>query len=419
MKFSTATNNDIPEMIEVLTAAFNQQDDDKFRAQQKADITGHLDQWRVARDQGTLVGTLHVHRHELWCGQCRLLKGDVGGVAVNPACQGRGVGSRLMRDAVNWMHGQEYHLSRLGGLCSFYSRFGYHPFLRRYVEFPVPQRVRAGASRIPFTETLTLKLPGTGEVRDLDPERDMEQVWDLEESFSRHRTGAMVFTRPDAPPSAPGTNDLRLVYADKDQVLGVLYGREAAEEVSPFEARLMIGALAYDTNHPEALEALIKQVLRRAAHKKIPRVTARLPFDPIVFRAMDQANIGYARIDYQGATASNMLQIVNLRALLATLAPEFARRLAGSAWQGAITFDIGKESATLRIVPEAEPEIEPGTSQGAKPCKIHETDFLRLVLGLESPTGLGIHRRNNLQEQERQLLESLFPVQPTASGAWG
>ncbi|MBV9094305.1 MAG: GNAT family N-acetyltransferase [Streptosporangiaceae bacterium] len=87
-------------------------------------------------------------------------------LAVLPTCQGRGVGSRLMRRALQVMASGPQPLAFLEGPPGYYSRFGFEP--------AVPKGFRRPSLRIPEPAFMVRLLPAfepwmTGTVVYADP----------------------------------------------------------------------------------------------------------------------------------------------------------------------------------------------------------------------------------------------------------
>ena len=133
------TPQDADQITEVIVDAFEVDLDSPRLPMWRGMCRSVPHEFRVMTLDGRLVAALRVHEAWIQVGKCTVRKGDSGEVSVRTELQGRGLGSALMKDALEWMRADGYHMSRLGGLMSFYSRFGYEPFLRRFVEFSVDE----------------------------------------------------------------------------------------------------------------------------------------------------------------------------------------------------------------------------------------------------------------------------------------
>ena len=417
MKTYSPKIDDVKVMAEVFISA-NSRDPKTFDTICKQ-IETDLGQWRVIADDERIVGVVHIKRDLLCCGGALMLKGDIGSVAVHKDYQKRGIGSLVLKDAVDWMHKEKYHLSRLGGLSAFYSKFGFKPFCRSYIEFPVPKEIRAGAQRIPYVDTLPGAKSATGKVRTVDYSTDNDAVWDLMEAFSRDRTGERLFERPTEVPPPPGPDALALVYEDKGKVLGILFARECSEDLSPFESKLRIGAICYDPNCPDALAGLLTHVVKLADKKDIRRITAPLPFDKKLFSDIAAANITYIKCELNECTASNMMQVINLNALFESLREELNSRVAELSINKEICFDIGKEKVYLALAGGKLTVSDKAIGSSATVlCRLSEVELIKLLFGSASSGSLGIIKANHMSERSHLLIETLFPEQPLTPKSW-
>ena len=89
----------------------------------------------VARDDRRIVGTLRFWSLRLGGGSPALLLGPV---AVDPACQGRGIGSRLIRRGLGLATRGGHHRVILVGDERYYRRFGFRRGLTTGLTLPGP-----------------------------------------------------------------------------------------------------------------------------------------------------------------------------------------------------------------------------------------------------------------------------------------
>jgi len=337
-------------------------------------------EWRVGVRDGEIISAVHASPSTMWFGRSQLRWADIGDVSVLESLQGAGIGSLAMRDMATWLRETGCGVSRLGGLMRFYSRAGYEPFPRCYVEFPVSEVIRAGTSEVPFTDLLQPAFPGAGQVRPFNEARDIPQIWHVMDTFTRYRTGCRTFVQPT---STPETLHGSYVYEIEGQARGVVIFREFEKDVSPFEASLTIYQLWYQPGYPAALDGLIKHVLGLAHAKKAHRVTAFIPFSDDVTHDLLRLGVGYTLCEIMGAVAGNMIQVGSLRALLEQLQPELQRRIEGLRWQGNITFDIGDQQATLLVSPDTVEVSEAVESRYR--LRLSHAELVRAVLGILPP----------------------------------
>src|SRR5262249_4855368 len=155
-------------------------------------------------------------------------------------------------------------------------------------------------------------------VRPFHPREDGAQREALYDRFNENRTGSRIEERPHTRSwsGEPDPQALRFVYEQDGVVRGYLSAVEYPNEPSPFEAKVTTSDVAFDPEQPAALTALLAFTLREALRRGARRVTARLPFDPLVQSALAAAGLPYCLCESQSAIASNMLLPVDLRGLL-------------------------------------------------------------------------------------------------------
>ncbi len=256
------TPKDSEGIFEVMAKAFRVEEGSSKWHSWKSLAINDAARFRVLELDGKIISVAHIARHRLSVGSCEIAKGDVGEVSTLPEFQGKGYGSALMRNIVNWMRENDYDMSRLGGYSVFYRRFGYVPFPRRFVEFQI-ESVKAGANTISVEEMF--KPPEeTGEVRPYDASRDEIRKAELYQLFNKGRSGSIVVDfNPNAKlPTTPSSPDpLRIVYEVDGVVEGYLFATDYGRDITPFEAHITIGDVAFNPACPDALASLFKQIL--------------------------------------------------------------------------------------------------------------------------------------------------------------
>lgn len=406
IEFRTATPDDaaaIARVLEVFSSMLKVTDhkatDHQELRLQQIRTTAH--KWRIGVQANEIIAVAQASPSDVWFGRSRIKWADIGDVSVLASRQGEGIGSLAMIDMVRWLREKNFGMSRLGGLIRFYSRFGYEPFPRCYVEFPVSESIRAGASEVPFASLLTPAFPDKGVVRLFDEARDIPYIWDVMEQFTSHRTGCRAWERVRSTP-----DDMRdfLVYESSGRARGIMHFREFEADVSPNEASLMIYQLAYEPGCAAALDALIKHVLQRANEKKATRVTAYMPLNDDVIHDLQSIGVSYTLCEIMGAVAGNMLQIGNLRALLEQVQPELKQRIASLQWNGNIKLDTGDQQATLRIKPGQIEICEPVETKWH--LRISHAELCRMVLGVLPPVW---PRLVNPSDEIWPVLNAMFP----------
>jgi len=263
-----------------------------------------------------------------------------------------------------------------------------------------------------------------GRVAPFDPVRHHEGRVRLHEAFNRNRTGSAVVSFGEPPQRSeaqPDTTGLRLACEIRGELAGYVFAFARPADHTAFEAQVEIGETAYDFGKPEALGALVAQVLRVAHQQGARRATGRLPFDERVEQALRSAGIPFHLVEIHTAPASNMIRIVDLLGLLERIAPELEARLEASAladWHGEIAFCLEDEqTATL--------EIEGGRvaawdwTPGELRVDLDQATILKLVLGLRSFSECANVQGVREAPTAREVCNALFPRQEAGSGVWG
>lgn len=438
-----ARQEDAQEMLETQVAAFGTEEGTLRWEQARGYCFDRTEEHLVMVDEDErVVGLVHIHDHRIQVGTCAVRKADVGHVGVRPELQGQGIGTRMMRETVAWLREQGYHLSRLGGLVHFYSRFGYEPFPRRFVEIDL-QSVRGGGRGIPGSEIYADPGEWPGSVRPYDPSRDYEDRARLRWEFDHARSGALVVSREaEAPrhPAPPDPEALSWVYEREGEVLGFLHAVESPLEPGP-ETVFTIADFAYASDFPDAAGALVRMLLSRVCEHEPARVISRLPFDEAVAEALQLAGVAHRRVEMFQAVAGNMILVADLPAMLEAVAPELSRRIADSlvaGWSGAIELSFparGKcriDDPTQVTAGDALPgdacrlvvsrsEVTVDTEPGPVDLQIEMTQaqFVKALFGIAALTDLPCTRGMDLSPTWRGVLDALFPRVQAGSGPWG
>lgn len=406
---------DAQAIFRVMEAAFKLTPGTAKWRQRKQEAEDLAAEFRVLTVDGRVVSVAHVGTDRIQIGSCVVVKGDVGEVSTLPEFERRGLATRLMNDVVGWMRAQGFHLTRLGGYCRFYERFGYVPFPRGLIQFPLAGLGSRGGYTDP--EDL-LSDPGcAGTVRLFRPVADHAARAKLYHLFNAGRTGAVPRTFGD-PPREETESPWRIAFERDEEMLGYLLASEQESEHSLFEGKVQIHEAAVDPAHPEVLVALLRHTLLHAHRCGATRVTARLPLDYSLYDAYRLGSLGFVPMLWQSTESSNMLSVLDLQALLRGIAPELERRLRASllaGWEGEVDVRVGVQAA--RIVGKAgQLSIAEGDSERAH--SLETAGFLHLLFGLR-PAEEVLRGARDPATETRALLSALFPVQPTATGVWG
>jgi predicted N-acetyltransferase YhbS len=406
--------DDTEAIFEVMVRAFNvEENSDRWHSWHKLAVRD-AERFRVLEVEGKVVGVAIINPERLYVGSCEIVKADVGEVSVLPEFQGKGYGSALMRDVVQWMRDNDCDISRLGGSSIFYRRFGYIPFPRRSVVFPI-EPVHAGADIVSVEEIFRLPEGLPGKVRPYDASRDAVRKDELHQIFNKGRSGSIVrdFDPNAQLPSRPSSpNPLRIVYEADGIVEGYLFAGDDGRS---------IGDVAFNPSCPDAFVGLMKQILHVAAERGVNSASSCLPFDAAVLPILTGANIAFTLIERQGGRASNMIQIVHLASMLSKITSELEFRLRSSSvadWRGEIEIGFESQRVGLRVGNGTVTTNVP-VGGGAFRMQTDQGTLMKLLLGILSFGEAPVLDRESIHPSASAVLSAWFPRQFTASGPWG
>lgn len=413
--FRTAISTDVARMVDIECRAFGR-DTPEARAHKRREMERELG-WHVVMVQDNEpVACARIQHDWLRVGTCQVLKGDVGHVAVKPELHGRGIGTEFMQHIVTYMRKEGFHLTRLGGLMKFYARFGYEPFIRRYVHIPAP-KLDADLKGETWRQRLGMPDPHAECVRPYHPEFDHEAVHRLRYRFGATRSGQIAMSPELSSPGvgAPDPEGLLFVY-DDGPIRGWLQGGLGLVHAGDLHPSYRVDDLAYDPDCPEAVGALVKQLIERAQGLAPTTIVCRLPYDEALFGALSAAQIPFDTVEMHTAADGNMMQVVNLPGTLGAIAAELTKRLEGlELWEGRVRFVLPGQVATLKVA-RGGVQVAEDTSLDLEVQATH-ADFIKWLFGIVGFTESA--QAAAVTPAQRLTLSQLFPRCPCASGPWG
>lgn len=418
--FRPAEARDVADLVAILEDAFQLQGKVEKQAAMRRSAEQDWPEYVVLEQHGRVVSVAHIGRHPLRVGEAVVLKGDVGHVGVRSELQGQGLGTRLMAEIIPYMVREGFHVSRLGGLMKFYRRFGYEPFLRRYIRIPVFP-MDADLKGVPRSLLQSPPSALAGRVRRYDPSRDHAARHALLQAYDGRRSGALVVTEDPGPPptTGPDPHGLTFVYEADKALRGFLAGSYSLVNAGDPAPAYCLHEFAMDYAYPEAAEALVKTLMQAAAHMAPTAISARLPYDEQLFQALVDADIAFEVAEMHQAADGNMMQVINLAALLATIAPELTARLQAAGtqlWEGAVCFKLPRQSGALSLSAETVAPADEQTN-GLTVTTSHAT-FIKWLFGISGFAEFPKEQKS-LSGLQRLTLNVLFPRLPCASGPWG
>lgn len=412
LTFGPALPSETGDLLPLLMQAFGiEPGSDREQAAHRL-VRSEPEQFVALRERGKVVATAHVGRHDLRLGESIVRKADVGHVAVTPRRQGCGLGTELMTRLHPFLAEQGYHFARLGGLMPFYSRFGYEPFPRRYLDIAVPD-LEAMLKGRTWGEWLAPTPTEQRAVRPYRPEVDGPDVLRLQHlrPLSLEQAPRRANVLPSPPPGRP----FSVVYAHAGEIRAFA-GAEQESPTSTAPGNLDLRQLVWDPGAPHAAAALVKHLLHQAACQGMTMRT-RLPYDALLCEALTANGISFELREMRQATDGNMVRLVNLPSLCQALLPEFAARLraVGLAPTTDLSLAVGSHAAAIRFAGGTADLLCPVPAAGTPPVRVSQSTFLRWVLGLEAPS----ETAPLAAPEQRLLLLVLFPRFAVVSNTWG
>lgn len=416
--FRWARPDEGPTVLEVISSAFGWSDHSGQQRQAQRLTDTQSDRFRLVEIDGAVIGAAYIYQVPLYVGQCVVRLGYIGLVSVRRSRQRRGHGSALISDVLTCLRNDGCDVARLSGWVSYYQRFGFVPFPRRFVEFPLKDLV-VGPSTVPIEQLLSPN-ESCGTVRPYDPESHREPCEQLLERFNRFRTGASAepISGRFHPLHAVDPQPSRFVYESVGNIFGYVDTHLFPVDVSSFEAAVNLYDVAFDLTAPAAVGELIKHVLLRAFKRGAHRATARLPWDPRLLRLLRNARLVTEQVELYNPISGNMLCIVDLERLIHCIEPELSRRWVeqGLSVRGNVSLKIGNDQVSLTLADD-KVCVTAGEAQTDMAVGLGQDDFLRLLLGLNPVEQLA--SAADLDAPARRILGILFPVQSTACQLWG
>lgn len=414
--FRCACDSDQEAILEVVATAFQFQPGTPKWQQACRLVRDECQRFHVMFENGRLIGTAYLCRLPIQVGCCELDLGYIGQVAIIPEMQGQGRGTRLIGHMVEVLQEQNYDLARLSGLVRFYRRFGWTPFPRRFVEFPL-RSLRAGTVELGVADLLMNHQTSEGTVRRYRSSTDRQRREELVRRFNYQRTGASA--RAVIGRSRPLHHDdpdrWRFVYEQDGQLYGYVATHVFPDDVSDFESAVNLYDVAFDLDQPQAVVSLLKYVLWLAYQRDARRVTARLPWDQRLFGILQNAGMVFEQVELMNAATGNMLRIVDLPRLVQKILPELCRRWgSGQGLTGILQLIVEDHRVSLSLQDDGLRIVD--GSEFAWQVRLKSAEFLRMLLGLAAPRAIVCPTTDPTVVR---ILEELFPVQPTASTNWG
>ena len=393
MEIRAIAESELDEVVELTCKAFRPNGHERYRQYMSGDPSYRIDQTRVAIDAGRIVATLRVWERSFRIGARPIRMGGIGGVCTDPGCRGKGFGSALTSEAIDYMREAGYLISVLFSdvPSHFYGRLGY-------------RQVPMGGFRI---------RPGVwGEWRDgswsIEPfqeGRDIEEVMALFDTYNSGQSGSIERPRDywnSVPARLRGV--LPTVVARRDGKLGGYLTYELEEK----EARLC--EVAYERDDPSALRDMVDHFLQESRDGGVEAIAGEIPSShPVVDQLVDGC---FGTLSPTGSPKL-MIRALELKGLLVELLPEWQQRLDESGerfGRMSLRLALNAQEGTLGV--DGGSLQVPGDAANRADLNLPEGLFWRAALGEESWTELEpalLARGISVPDEASRLFSILFP----------
>ena len=387
---------ELAEMIELQCRVFRPDGQERYQQYVRTDPSYRYDQSRVVVVNGEIVSTLRVWEREMRIGAIPVPMGGIGGVGTHPEHQGIGYATALMKDTITYMRTVGYDVGVLFSAipCAFYRKLGW-------------ASVPLGGFRV--TRRRNIGLEETEwRVEPFNEGRDLEASITLYDNHNAQQSGSLVRVRSYWESGPARLREiLPTIVARRENNLGGYLNFQVGEK------SVNILEVAYDRTHPQALTALVGNLLQVCEREGVKELHGNIPHrHPLVDLLVE----GTAGDTFLTGDSTMMLYPVNLPSLFQRLLPELQARLAAANQTFApisICFAVNDQEAGLRLLDDGTLQTF-DSDEGAIRLALPRHLFWRALLGESSWTQLEptLHQQGIAVETEiASLLSILFPQQ--------
>ena len=301
-KIRPIRESELDELLDLLCAVHNPRGRERYRGYIEGDPTWSPSHTPVVVVGSRIVSTLRIWDRRVHVGATPVRMGGIGGVTTHPDYRERGIATRLMERAAEYMRDDAYDLGLLftGIPARFYRRLGwccvplmgFHAELRR-----PPQPGRSALETLPFDES-----------------RDLKETVALYQRHNAGRSGSMLRPRPYwdyAPSRVRGVLPTTVVRGPVG-LCGYINWERGDDGARVYE-------VAYESG--SALDALVRCLLDACAEAGVTQINGAIPhshpFVDVLVVASD------ADLELTG-NSSMMALPFDLGSLIARAVPEAA-----------------------------------------------------------------------------------------------
>ena len=300
--------SELDELIDLLCDVHNPGGHERYRGYMEGDPTWCPSQTPVIVVENRIVSTLRIWNRWVHLGSTPVRMGGIGGVTTHPDYRGRGIATRLMEHAAEYMRDDGYDLGLLFTMipARFYRRLGWScvPLMGFHAKLSRPPQ--PGRSAL--------------EVQPFDESRDLEEAVALYQRYNAGRSGSLLRPRPywDYAPSRVRGVLPTAVVRNSEGLSGYINWESDDDGAEVYE-------VAYESG--TELDALVQHLLDECAAAGVTEIHGEIPHThPFV-----DALVAAADADLEITGNSSMMALpCDLGALIAKAVPEaaeLARRL--------------------------------------------------------------------------------------------
>ena len=340
---------------------------------------------RIALWHGELAGALRVTTHTIRIGEARLKTGGLGWITTESRHRHRGVARELMCDTLNYLKGQQYHLSMLFGIPNFYHRFGFVSSLAEY------------AALVPVTEEVMVPhapyRTRPGKPGDIQAIQKIHYADDAEVACSHVRSSAHITNKWEH------WKSVRVLTDEVGKVLAYFLPHRLEDEILVEESGVSDRSWCGAVTHAAAAMAMEECVSKIRF--------AGPPTHPLIQYLHQYKSTHEMRIHRD---EGGMMAFVNLGEALESMIPEWESRLLRSAVRDVRTeFTLLIERKPYRVRANRGAVDIDGTN-GKNKVSLTPQELIHLLTGYGFLPEILELKRRMLTPPARAFLEAVFPT---------
>lgn len=338
---------------------------------------------RIAFLGRELVGGLRLNTDTIRIGEARLRMGGLGWVTTVEHHRGKGICTRLMKDAVDYMRGHGYHLSMLFGIPGFYHRWDYVTSLADYVA------VVDVAEACRFQNPYRVRMAKRGDIRAI---QRLHNLCDTRTACSLLRTAAHISSKWD--------HEVRphVLTDEQGKVLAYMYAETRDSHLAVLETGMLEPALC------EALVATTANMAKREAVADI-----RFHGPPACAMARFLLGCRSRHETHLARNAGGMLALIDMAETLEMMIPEWEASLQRSAAAACRTeFTLFVKGVPYRVRTNRG-AIDVARAAGKNKVSLTQADLVHLITGYRHPEDILFGERRLVSPDARDFFTTIFP----------